>query len=136
MKKEITLPSGARIVIKKLNSFCEAFTTRKQTDEERQDASLRKMLANPENGPLMFEGKPLRIVDKPTAGDGEIRIEELEQADVNTLCQEIISFSGLDKAGAEARKTFPEGQAPGGAAPSNIEDLPLSANGASQAATG
>lgn len=141
LRKKITLPSGATIVIHKLNTFNEPFLTPRRRGEGDADLEsgmrLTKFaLTNPNNGPLLFEGEALRIVDKPKADAGEITIEELEQADANAIFSEIIEFSGLTKAGQEARKTFPEGQEAGGSNPSTGSIVSLPADGASQVATG
>ena len=133
-RKSITLPTGATIVIAKLNTFNEPFlVSRKGDDDLASGVRLAKFaLTNPNNSVMAFqtgtEIERLRIVDKPTAGDGEITIAELDQQDADTIVREVIEFSGLGTAGREARKTFPEGQATGGEPPSAGHDLPRAAD--------
>src|SRR5690348_15028986 len=99
LRKEIKLPSGATIVIHKLNTFNEPFLTarRKNGDgdpEMESGVRLAKFaLTNPGNGPLTFENEQLRIVDKPEAGPGEITINELEQADADLIFKSVLEFS-------------------------------------------
>lgn len=108
-RKNITLPSGAQIVIAKLNGFCEPFIVSKKEDEMTGGVRLARFcLVNPQNGELRFEGEAARIVDKAVAEPGEITIAEIEQADADMIVKEVIVFSGLNSAGREARKTFPE----------------------------
>lgn len=133
-RKSITLPSGATIVIAKLNTFNEPFiVTRKSDDELTAGVRLAKFaLTNPANSVMVFqlgtEIERLRIVDKVEAGSGEITIADLDQADADAIVREVIEFSGLGTAGREARKTFPEGQATGGKPPSAGHDLPRAAD--------
>ena len=140
-RKSIKLPSGATIVIAKLNTFNEPFIiTRKGGDELAAGVRLAKFaLSNPNNSVMVFQGdevERLRIVDKPVAEVGEITIADLDQEDADIIVQEVIKFSGLDNASREARKTFPEGQAPGGEPPSAGHDLSRSPDGAAEAALG
>lgn len=103
LRKEIKLPSGASIVIHKLNAYSESFLTPRKGDDDLQRGMVRSryMLTNPLNGPLCFDGEALRIVDKDIAGPGEITITELEQADADKILEEIMEFSGLTKAGQD-----------------------------------
>lgn len=137
-RKQIKLPSGATIVIAKLNTFSEPFIAQRKTDDDlTAGVRLAKYcLTNPANGPFCFEQESARIVDKPTADPGEITIEELEQDDADAIIREITVFSGLDKAGREARNTFPAGQAPGDQPASNGDDLPRPADGTLKTAAG
>ena len=141
-RKQIILPSGATIVIARLNTFNEPFIiTRKGGDELAAGVRLAKFaLSNPNNSVMVFKGgeeiERLRIVDKPVAEAGEITISDLDQEDADTIVQEVIKFSGLDNASREARKTFPEGQAPGGEPPSAGDDLSRAANGTPETAPG
>ena len=126
LRKKITLPSGGTIVIHKLNTFNEPFLSpRRRNGSGEGDADMesgarlaRFALANPNNGPLEFQGESYVIVDQPVAGPREITIGELEQADADAIFKTVIEFSGLSRAGQEARDTFPEGQEEGGAAAS------------------
>lgn len=143
LRKTIQLPSGATIVIAKLNTFNEPFLTtpRKRNGEaeaeEGNGIRLAKFaLCNPANGPLEFEGEKLRIVDKPEAALGEITIGELEQADATAIFNSVLDFSGLSKAGQEARDTFHEGQTAGGATPSAGAIVSLPADRPAAAAAG
>lgn len=137
-RKTLKLPSGATIVIAKLNTYCEPFIARRAKEEEQEAGSrlAKYCLTNPANGPFQFEGEPARIVDKPMAGEGEISITDLDQADADAIVNGIIEFSGLTKAGAEARKTFPEGSKTGGEPPPGGEALRNPADGAAQDAVG
>lgn len=122
-RKSVLLPSGATIVIAKLNTFNEPFiVARKGDDELVAGVRLAKFaLTNPANSPLHFphdgEVEKLRIVDKPVADEGEITISDLDQADADKIVNEVVEFSGMGNAGREARKTFPEGQAQDGGDP-------------------
>ena len=136
LQKRITLPSGASIVIHALNTFSEPWIIPRRNGEEDAGIKLAKFcLTNPNNGPLEFEGEKLRIVDKP-AGEGEIAISELSQADADFIVNQVIEFSGLGKAGQEARKTFPEGQEASGATASAGTVVSLPADRPAQAAVG
>jgi len=142
LRKTITLPSGATIVIHKLNTFNEPFlTTRRRNCDGDNDIEsgvrLAKFaLSNPNNGPLTFDGESLRIVDKDEAGEGEITISQLEQSDADTIFKAVLEFSELTKAGQEARATFPEGQEAGGSTSPNGGVVPLHTNGPAEVATG
>ena len=136
LRKQLALPSGATIVIHKLNTYNEPWITPRRNGEEDAGIKLAKFcLTNPNNGPLQFEGEQLRIVDK-TAGEGEISISELPQEDAECIISAVVEFSGLNKAGQEARKTFPEGQETGSAIASPGTVVSLPADGAAQAAAG
>ena len=137
-RKLLTLPSGGKILIAKLNSFNEPFLVQTKREGE-MEAGIRLAkfaLTNPNNGPLILDGEEARIVDKEKPGEGELTISELEQADADLIVSEVIEFSGLGTAGREARKTFPERPETGGAsAPAgNLVSLPP--DGAAQAAAG
>lgn len=137
-RKTLKLPSGATIEIAKLNTFTEPFIAQRAKEDDMQ-AGVRFAkfcLTNPDNGPLCFEDEKARIVDKPVAGEGEITIGQLDQADADLIIKEIQSFSGMDKAGQEARKTFPEGPEAGGEPAPVGDDLPRPADGAVKAAAG
>lgn len=136
--KTIKLPSGATIDIHKLNTFDEPFIAarRKRNGADEEGAAFedglrfsRYVLANPKNGPLCYGGECLRIVDKPEAGTGEITITELDQADADKIVAEVVDFSGLGRAGREAAKTFPEGQAPAESVAHSGQDLRVPAGG-------
>lgn len=108
-RNRIKLPSGAHIVIAKLNTFNEPFIADQKGDDIAKGVRLAKFaLTNPANGPLEYDGETARIVDKPVAGENEITIGELDQEDANEIVRQVMEFSGLTKAGQEARKTFPE----------------------------
>ena len=111
-KRRITLPSGAEIDIFKLNSFSEPFLTSGKQDDTAAGLGLSLFILESKVGPLCHQGESGKIVNKPKdqCAEGEIPIELLEQADADAIINQVIEFSGLNKAGAEARKTFPERQ--------------------------
>lgn len=112
-RKQIELPSGATIVIAKLNVFNEPFITPGKKDEAETQGMKLSMFAltNPNNGPFTYNGEEARLVNKPVAGPGEITIGEIDQADADAIINAVVEFSGLTKGASEARKTFPEGPA-------------------------
>lgn len=112
-RKKIELPSGATIVIAKLNVFNEPFLAPSKKEEAETQGMKLSMFAltNPNNGPFTFDGESARLVNKPTAGPGEITIGEIDQADADAIVNAVVEFSGLTKSASEARKTFPEGSA-------------------------
>lgn len=128
------------MVIHKLNTFNEPFLSPRRRNgdgEEESGVRLAKFaITNPNNGPLEFQGESLRIVDKPKAEAGEIALDELEQADADAILKAVLDFSGLSKAGQEARATFPEGPEPGGATAPDRAVVPLPPNGTVAAAAG
>lgn len=114
-RKEIELPSGATIVVAKLNVFNEPFIATKKDEAETQGMKLSMFaLTNPNNGPFCYQGEEAKLVNKPTAGPGEITIGEIDQADADAIVNAVVEFSGLTKSASEARKTFPEGQTEAG----------------------
>ena len=118
-RKQIELPSGATIVIAKLNVFNEPFITPGKKDEAETQGMKLSMFAltNPNNGPFSYNGEEARLVNKPVAGAGEITIGEIDQADADAIINSVVEFSGLTKSASEARKTFPEGPAQTGEHP-------------------
>lgn len=142
LRKKIELPSGATIVIHKLNTFNEPFLTPRRrngdgdVDLESGMRLAKFALANPNNGPLIFGSESFRIVDKPVAGEMEITIDELEQADADAIFKSVLEFSGMTKAGQEARDTFPAGQETGGATPSAGQIVSLPPDRSAEAAAG
>jgi hypothetical protein len=108
-RKRIKLPSGAEIVIHKLNSFAEPFISTEK-DETQRGYALSRFILTQRVGKLCFEGEESTIVDIPAkaAVEGTLPIEALDQSDADEIIKQVLSFSGLDKAGQEARKTFPE----------------------------
>lgn len=137
-RKKITLPSGGEITIAKLNGFSAPFleARRGEDDGARGMRLAVHCLTNPANGLLRFEGEDARIVNKETAAPGEVTIAEMDQADADKIVNEVIAFSGLNAAGQEARKTFPEGPAPGGEPAPVGEALRGAADGAGAVAAG
>lgn len=137
-RKRISLPSGATIVIAKLNVFNEPFITSSRKDEAETQGMKLSMFAltNPNNGPFTFEGQEARLVNKPVAGDGEIAIGELDQADADAIVNAVVEFSGLTKSAAEARKTFPEGPKKDGEPAPAGDALRSVANGVAETAAG
>ena len=104
-RKEITLPSGAVIQIKKLNAYATpALAKRVADDEASYGARLSIYILTDRTGPL--EG--LKIVEKVADEATEIAIEELDQADAEAIVSGVMEFSGLTKRAEEARATFPE----------------------------
>jgi hypothetical protein len=127
-KKRIKLPSGAEIVIHKLNSFAEPFLS-PDKDDNKRGLDLSRYILTQRVGKLCFEG------EESTIGT-EIPIEDLDQADADEIIKQVLAFSGLDKAGQEARKTFPEKPESSSRPASNGEALRVPADSTPQAAVG
>jgi hypothetical protein len=129
-QKQITLPSGAKCVIRKLRA--EDFQGIGKvpllfSEPKRNGVSPKAEEMKPEDiewvsrfgeailtkcvSPLDCDGEKLRIVDCPfhECSDGEISIEVLDQADAAAIISAVQELSGLGKEAGEQARTFPEG---------------------------
>lgn len=106
IQKEITLPSGSTIVIKKLTTF-NGSSMEKKFGESDIDYSIRiaKFVLLSKTG--LLDGK-LTIVERVENPESQISIEEILQEDANAIFDSVIEFSNLSKRDQGARMTFPE----------------------------
>lgn len=126
-RKTITLPSGAKCVIRKLtvSDFVSIggipsalpddvkAGARNPTEKEQQEMNerglaIQRLIFTKCMGPIVHEGKRYSIVDKPVgqAADGEIEIDAWDQADAEFAALEVMSFSGMRKEVAGNGDTF------------------------------
>mgnify|MGYP000016348967 CR=1 FL=1 len=111
LKKTITLPSGYKVQIEKLNALNAPFMEKRASETEGESGRrLSVFILTNKVGPL--DG--LKIVETVTSPTTEIGIGELEQADADFIIGEVLDFSGLSKRAEEARRTFPEAGTEGG----------------------
>jgi hypothetical protein len=113
LQKSITLPSGSKVNIRKLNAFNEPFLNKRQseTDEDAGNRVAKFILLNC-IGPIVTDGESLTVVEKKESecSKNELGLTELDNVDATFIVNQVIDFSGMSKAGQEARKTFLEAQ--------------------------
>ena len=129
-RKTIKLPSGGEIEIFKLNSFNDPFLKASGNGDAEAGISISLFILTNKVGKLEFQGEVGTIVNKPAkdCAPQEIPIELLPQEDADAIIKEVLEFSGLTKAGQEARKTFPEGSETGGVPAPAGEDVRSASN--------
>lgn len=140
-RKQITLPSGGRCVVRKISQsdyiasgqapvFLKIGKQGRKPVVEANltDAELVKMieamagltrvkLSRCCGAVTTKDGARFKIVDKPNVddlADDEISIDELDQADAEAICAAIDELSGLKKEAVQAADTFPAEQAGSG----------------------
>lgn len=147
-RKIITLPSGAKCVIRKLtvSDFISIggipsvlpddvkAGTRKPTEKEQQEMNerglaIQRVIFTKCMGPIVHEGKRYFIVDKPVgqAADGEIEIDAWDQSDAEFVALEVMSFSGMRKGVAGNGDTFRADPSGHGEPASTSQNLPQAA---------
>lgn len=124
-EKSITLPSGATVVIRKWLAadfrgisrgvpMIDAPAKDKKPDAPISDSEfdlrvkITHRMLTACTSQFTFNGKVLRIVDKPFAQkkDGELPIEQLEDADALAIVKGIEEFSGWTEGGGQNGQTF------------------------------
>lgn len=105
LKKTITLPSGYKVEIEKLNALNAPFMDKRASDTEGE-SGRRLSVFILTNKVGLLDG--MKIVETVANPQTEIGIGEIEQADADEIIGQVLDFSGLSKRGEEARRTFPE----------------------------
>ena len=135
-RKQITLPSGATVIIGRINQWgfleivkdlgianieaVRKMAEPKEINDLDVDATLRNVgmmrkLIVKSTSLMRDGGQTYRIVDKPFAdcGAGELSVDELESEDAIAIFNEAMKLAGLAAADGDAAKPFPEeGSAP------------------------
>ena len=122
--KDIELPSGAKIRIRKFNGFDVAdsgglvmpslvdgnASGDADAKATKQAVALAKKAILDCTGPMRFEDEELTIVDVPFCEQkpGEISLELVEQEDAQFIVDAVMEFSGFTGKEAAAAKTFRE----------------------------